>query len=450
MQFDEILYSYNAKLSTADSLYSDLFRIGEHFIQRKGEYRSGQNPEYKGNPMIYVNDGEDYTGKMKRYILLEDTLLQQLHVAQQCPSNLVNAVSYFGRKKDKEHADRCFGLIFDIDGIDEGTLLNFVHGCHNDIYPCPNYLVISKSGKGMHLYYIFDEPIRLFPKIKIQLKELKYNLIRKMWNPYTSRDKKVQFQSYDQSFMVAGTFENMRVYKLRNELWDVVSLSRWGGLVFKPEELWQESSCSLEEAKIKYPEWYQSVIVEGKVADGQWYCKRDLYEWWKRKIMDYDNGATYGHRYWCIMMLVVYAVKCGVSFNEVAKDAYGLMPYMNNLNLEKPFTKADVSSALDCYDKQFATFPINDISRLSGITIERNKRNGRKQAVHLARARAVQDIDYPNGEWRKGNGRKSKEDIVREWRQLHPEGKKIDCSRETGLHINTVYKWWNQTNTAEL
>ena len=51
-----------------------------------------------------------------------------------------------------------------------------------------------------------------------------------------------------------------------------------------------------------------------------------------------------------------------------------------------------------------------------GISVPPNKRNGRKQVIHLERARAVQKIDYPNGEWRDGNGRKPKNQIVYKWK----------------------------------
>lgn len=35
-----------------------------------------------------------------------------------------------------------------------------------------------------------------------------------------------------------------------------------------------------------------------------------------------------------------------------------------------------------------------------------------------------------------------KSKIVEEWKQQHPDGKKIDCERETGLSRHTVLKWW--------
>ena len=139
-------------------------------------------------------------------------------------------------------------------------------------------------------------------------------------------------------------------------------------------------------------------------------------------------------------MLVIYAVKCGIPYEEVKKKAYDLVSELNSRKPEQPFTVEDVNSALECYDVQFATFPINDISRLSGIFIEKNKRNGRKQKQHCEVMRAIQNVVNPK--WRDGNGRPSAEKTVREWRRLHPDGKKADCIRETGLSKPTVYKWW--------
>lgn len=445
MSLSDILLKYNIERSSADELYTRLFHIGEGYIQKQGEYRDQGSTDFKGNPIIYVNDRADYKGDMRRYIGLEDTLISQLHQAQNEPSNLLNAISYYGRKKDKEYGDRCFGLIFDIDDIDDVTLNRFLHGCFSEyhIYPLPNFLVVSRSGHGMHLYYIFDEPVRLFPKTKIQLKTLKYTMTKWLWNPYTSNNENVQYQSYDQSFMIAGTEQNMTVWKIRDELYPVKELFNLAGVAFDENDIWLENQYTLAEAKEKFPKWYEKVIVNGDTEKGHWTCKRDLYDWWIGKILDSANGATYGHRYWCVMMLVIYAVKCGLAFEEVKKQAYELIPVLNDIKPDAPFTKADVKSALECFDVQFATFPIDDISRLSGIPIEKNKRNYRKQADHLERARAVQNIDYPNGEWRNSEGRPDKAEIVEEWRKLHPDGKRAECIRDTGVDKKTVYKWWD-------
>ena len=33
---------------------------------------------------------------------------------------------------------------------------------------------------------------------------------------------------------------------------------------------------------------------------------------------------------------------------------------------------------------------------------------------------------------------------VQEWRQQHPEGRKADCHRDTGLDPKTIRKWWDR------
>jgi hypothetical protein len=80
---------------------------------------------------------------------------------------------------------------------------------------------------------------------------------------------------------------------------------------------------------------------------------------------------------------------------------------------------------------------------LDCLTMPVNKRNWRKQEEHLGRARAVQAFDDPNGNWRNKEGRPSAQARVYEWRQQHPEGRKADCHRETGLDPKTVRKWWD-------
>ena len=105
--------------------------------------------------------------------------------------------------------------------------------------------------------------------------------------------------------------------------------------------------------------------------------------------------------------------------------------------------------ALEMFNEDYVTFPRDDIAKLSGLTMPVNKRNWRKQPVHLQGARAIQEInDKANGtNWREGNGRPkgsgTAQARVYEWRQQHPEGRKADCHRETGLDPKTVRKWWD-------
>ena len=41
-------------------------------------------------------------------------------------------------------------------------------------------------------------------------------------------------------------------------------------------------------------------------------------------------------------------------------------------------------------------------------------------------------------------GRPAKTDIVQQWRLEHPDGRKADCHRDTGIDPKTIRKWWDK------
>lgn len=436
---EDVLVKYGGREVDALTVYQDIFSLGDGVIQREGEPAG----KFKANPIGYYRQNGREKGHYR--IFFDDTFEDTLKELQEADFAIVNGITYFGRKNVQEHASKVHALILDLDGVTDKTLGTFLYGAFSEfaLYPLPNYIALS--GHGVHLYYLFDEPIPLYPNIKIQLKAFKYAMIEKLWNEYTSKDKKKQFQGINQGFRPIGgktKIEGVRVraFLMNSHPYTLSSLGKYVPEESRVDEskLFKESRMTLEQAKKAYPQWYDSRVVN-KQPKGCWVVKRDLYEWWKGQIR---TGATYHHRYFNVMCLAIYAAKCDIPYEELEADALSFVPYLNSINPEEPFTDQDVMSALECYDKRYCTFPITDIEKITGISIPRNKRNGRKQAVHLERARAVQAVDYPNGEWRKGNGRPSAEQIVREWQRYHPSGKKAECIRETGLSKPTVYKWW--------
>ena len=205
-----------------------------------------------------------------------------------------------------------------------------------------------------------------------------------------------------------------------------------------------KSDLSLAEARKKYPEWYEKRIVQGERRE-RGHVNRDLYDSWLRKIKE---GASVGHRYSCLCVLASYAVKCDIPEDELFTDAFSLLQFLDDMSDDEHnrFTNRDILDAMQFYQENYVTYSRREAERVSAIAMPASKRNGRKQAEHLERARLVQTLDYPNGAWRnkegrpKGSGEKSK--IVEEWQRQHPDGKKADCIRETGLSKPTVYKWW--------
>lgn len=436
---EDVLKDWGGVEVTPMELYTDMFNLGSNEIQRTREPKGS----FKANPIGYWKNGKS---KGHYRIMFEDTFEEMLKELQEADFSILNGITYFGRKNLQERASKMYALIFDLDGVTDKTLNAFLHGAFSkdfDIYPIPNYIALS--GHGVHLYYLLEYGVPLFPNIKLQLKAFKYALIEKMWNNYTSKDEKKQFQGINQGFRVIGgktKIEGVRVRAFRMHQ-HPYSLEQLGKYI--PEEsrvdeqkLWKENSMTLEEARKKYPEWYQDKVVEKK-SRKVWECDEALYQWWIRKI---KAGAAYHHRYFCIMCLAIYGAKCGKKYEDVQKDAFDLIPFMNEINPQDPFTKEDCLSALECFDQKYCTFPIDDIVKISGIPIEKNKRNGRKQEAHLYLARRKKEDMKIIGEVI-NEGRPTAEQTVREWQESHPAGKKADCIRETGLSKPTVYKWWD-------
>lgn len=442
---ESILQKWGGVEVTPMEVYTDLFKLGTGCIQRAGS--EAETRDMKANPVAYFRNKEDREGHFR--IMFEDTFAETLEELQAADFAILNGITYFGRRNVQAAASKMFGMIFDLDDVTPTKVNNFLSGAIlAGAYPVPNYVILS--GHGLHLYYIFEKAVPLYPNIKIQLKTVKYALTDKMWNPLTSKTEKKQFQGINQGFRVVGGKTKIpgirvRAFRIHEHPADLQTMCDCVMDEFRIDEskLWKETDLSLADAKRLYPEWYEKRIIQGERLSGHWTCKPDLYYWWIRQI---KKGVTVHHRYFNIMCLAIYAVKCGISENQLKADAYGLIPFMNEVAPDQPFTEADVKSALECYDERYCTFPVQDISKLSGIPIQKNRRLGRRRADHIRLMNFMRDEMHHMTNWRDGNGRKPKTDTVRKWRQDHPDGTKADCIRDTGLTRPTVSKWWDDEN----
>lgn len=433
---EDILKKWGGVEVTAMSVYTDIFNLGYNDIQRDRE----ESGLYKSNPIGYWKNG---TAKGHYRIMFDDTFEETLKELQEADFAILNGITYFGRKNVQEHASKMYCMIFDLDGVTDITLNAFLSGAYADytIYPLPNYIILS--GHGVHLYYVFDYPIPLYPNIKLQLKAFKYALIEKVWNTYTSKDEKKQFQGINQGFRVIGGKSKIdgvrvRAFQINEHPFTLEQLNQYIPESSRVDEskLYKESKMSLAEAKKKFPRWYEDKVIN-KRPRRYWTCKSDLYKWWIEKIRD---GATFHHRYFSIMCLAIYGVKCGIPFEEVKKKAFELIPFLNSINPQEPFTENDCLSALECYDTRYCTFPIDDIIKISGIDIEKNKRNGRKQDLHLRLARSNKEILKEAGEMKK-EGRPPKEEMVIEYLMNHQDDNISNIANALNVSRPTIYKY---------
>lgn len=435
---EEYLNTYLEKV-TPYEFYRDLWPEGTF-------ERVGHPDDNKPNGLAL----EIFEKGRARHTMITDGL-EQLEELLQGEFVITSPISYYGRRRTGNNARYAYALAFDLDGVQMPQLRDVLHQSNRSIIPKPTYIV--NSGRGLHLYYFLQTIPALMPHIQSCLKELKYALTRQIWNRFTSTRKDVEVQGILQGFRMIGSPSKLgREYPVTAyRVGERVTLDYLIGFV--PETSGErdriygalESKLSLEQAKEKYPEWYQRRVVEGKPR-GRWTIKRDLYDWWLGRIRDEINV---GHRFFGCMTLAIYAVKCGIDEEELREDAYSLLEAYDAMSYEETnrFTEDDIEAAIGIYNDSYCTFPRDDIGKVTGLQMPVNKRNGRKQDEHLKRARAVQKIDYPEDEWRnkegrpKGSGTAHRE--VQQFRKEHPEASKAECNRITGLDPKTIRKWWD-------
>lgn len=435
---NEHLNQYFEEVSCLD-FYRDVFPRGS--FERKGHFE-----DEKANGVLTVIEGE----KARNYVIFDE--LEEIKEQKGKEFVILSAVSYSGRNRTAKNARWLYGLTIDLDGVEIQNLRDILFQAENDIIPQPTYIV--NSGHGMHLYYLFEKPVPLYRHMQEQLRDFKYELIAKIWNRYTStytEREQVQYQGIFQGFRMVGSQTKLgKRYPVKAFLTGKkVTVEYLNGFLMDSSKVVTnfnyKSDLPLAQAKEKYPEWYERRIVN-KENKGRWHVHRALYDWWLKKIK--GGGASVGHRYSCLSVLAAYAIKCDVDEDELTSDALELQPYLDGISDDEHnrFTKRDVLDAMKLYNESYVHYSRAEAERVSGITIPPNKRNGRKQKLHLKMARSnlaimSDDIGKPLQGRPVGSG--TKKEQVAAWRVAHPDGRKADCIRETGLSKPTVYKWWS-------
>lgn len=423
--------------------YRDMFPVGSF------ESENDTSGERRPNGLISVLIDQDQPGRRYNRIIFDD--LSMIEELKDKEFSVVAPVGYSGRRRLSKFAYCFYGIIIDLDDVGIDNITDLLYQMQNEVLPYATYII--NSGTGLHVVYLFDEPMPAMPQYFESFGKLKQRLSDMVWNQYTSREKKKQYQGIFQGYRMVGSpskiNDDCRVIAYRAG--KKVSLRYLNGFV---EE---EFRCtfndidytSLQEAKEKWADWYQRRIIEGrpvgdyKLSEQEKVRRRAWYDAWKQKLL---KGAYDGNRHYCIGVLFNYAMKAEIPLEDALMDALELVPILNRLTIREgnEFTDHDVYCAMVYAERKYIKMGRKGILRMTKIDIGETKRNGQNQKEHLEEARAIRDIRMKRKgkKWDDGNGRPDKAEQIRQWRKDHPEGKKADCIRDTGCDKKTVYKWW--------
>ncbi len=447
---------------SAEEVYNDIFSIGKLQEPGKDTY---ENQKY--NMLIHNLGVKPIT---KRIIGHQDNRLNLDYVLEneEWDNNLIitNGLSYAGKNRTSQNEREMYALIMDLDYVEDIRMLEkLLIRLELDATWLiqPTYLV--NSGTGFHLYYLLDKPIKLFPETRRRLNNFKRHLTWHTWvegcTTAFKRDE-VQYQNINQGFRMIGTPTKLgrdyraTAFKIGERL-TLETINNWinssqkniardvHGIDLLPIDE-ESQTLTMGEAKLKYPEWYQTRIVEGIPARkyNHWNrsVNRALYDWYKRERL-LDFSVVEGKRYFRILALAIFASKCNIPYSELEKDAFNALEYFNQSEHKEAFTEEDVLAALTFYGDDVKAYPRSEIEKITGYPRPANKRNGRKQEDHVKYMNLIRDFKSQESgkDWRENNGRKSKKEQVRELLDLNPNASLRELERKSGISKKTIIKW---------
>lgn len=446
----------------AFTFYRDMFAVGE--LDEAGAFTKGK---YTGI-IVGVSQDQNEDGKPKifRWTLTDELDAVRIAADSGCFC-LCSPISYAGKQRTAENARMLYAFVVDVDKVKVRRVDNNPVGIRSlweaqvekvRYLPKPTYIV--SSGTGIHLYYVLEHPIPLYRDVVRELQTFKHELTRMVWNDAVCdihSAKEVQYEGIYQGFRMVGTLTKVGGRARAFVTGGKVTMEYLNGFIMndkyrvKNYTYERRGGLTLEEAKKKYPEWYERRVLNNEPR-GRWHVNRALYEWWRERIRE---GATVGHRYYCLMTLAIYAQKCSyydekknpqpVTLDELTRDMFDLLDVFEDMTQDEHnhFTRADVLDALEAFEDKWTVYPRAAIEFKSGITIPVTKRNGRTQAEHIKIMNFIRDEINGNKNWREGNGRPSMHLKVLTWQIENPTGTKAECARALGLSKPTVYRhWW--------
>ena len=430
----------------------------------------------------------------KNHIVLDDLSQIEKAVSQFDSTRsdfFIAPISYLGRRRTKERERWMYACIVEvdqprtdiIDGHRRQTGVEHLIQEWTDVangYPMPSACVCS--GSGLHLIYLLDRPYQVWePDQKWRWDNFRERFTMRIWSETVTKEP-VQIENHCQSFRMVGTrtkkdqlveaFWLSRKRYTLDELFSIIpyddpnqqegeDIAEYCNRLlvghFPPNDLLRTEkhpmpklhqadkplSPKLQEAREKWPEWYQARIVEQQPPKqpGQWTCNRGLYDWFLREAR---KNPYVGSRYHRIHALAEFAVKCGISYDELKRDAYELYTLFREVDMSQPFTYAEYVQARDEYFSTEAHKSTREwIETNTGVEMNPPaKRNGRSRAEHLKRVNSIRKARHDQFGDPYGGGRPDKRTLVEEWQREHPDGTKMQCHKETGISRPTIDRWW--------
>ena len=423
IQEKEMISKLNLQQVDATTFYRTVFPKGS--LERLGEMQSGMY-----NAMVTAHWAN---GERDDILCVHDdlSLLTNLRTMQAT----MNCVSYIGNAPDVEYARNLYAFFVKVNMNMSGSLFTkflkelecylkygqlakkrpqkvddgkFTWGYFEGApiyFIRPSYLVMDNH--TLYLCFILKRPIPLFANYKKRLQVI-YNDVSKKVNeglhlPPPRPESILTPRTVVGKYSLAENGGICQAFRFPENEFSMVDLDNLNSCVAMQKRL-----------HIKYPEDYQ------------WECNPTMFDWFLNLVK--ENADNENLKPAVFVTVAAYAIKSGITDYWVFSQGLNAVRAVLKHRFTNEELVQNMSEAMYMYMHQAYGLRRRTIDYLreeSGILIPKNKRNGKKQAVHC----------------RQLNNQKKVQRQVLEWMKAHPEARKIDCARALGISPSTVTKW---------
>ena len=439
-------------------------------------YTGTLDAEYDYKVMITEYDAEEGNkvhradvDDIENYLHLNDVALSPcLFYSNWRNKKLMNYVGAFVMDIDKlrpKQLQRFFQL------FDEGRLLR------------PTF--IANSGSGVHFYYVLDKMLKVDSRRNEANRLIAEEIYRQLYEDVIKKERWPDAQRHwiGQDYRVVNSKTKLhltsQIFKV-GEIYTIDQLIRHYGVEVNQEKHYASkgmikyASNIAKELKIEPPDFSDAKETQAFIRAN----KDEAYQvreqrrqqrqlksakkgrkktakpgtWYKKTLDHLETKVQPGFRFSSMKALAIIAFKEQVPREVFMSDIRELAAIWETFDWKgDDFNSRNVEAIERLFDNaaRYSNTSSETLEEWLGYEFRRMglKRNGRPQAVHIKfmnnqRAFKVEMGECTNGGRPAGSGTAQLQ--VWKWRATHPDGRKSDCIRDTGLSKPTVYKWWNQ------
>lgn len=454
-----ILESYGRQLTSATFYQDYLFK---------------EIPEEKECPYrICLNEYESETTKIHKIDLDEiDQFFSFKDVA-------ISPALYWQNYKREDLLNYVLAFVMDVDKMRPQDLDRFFQLFDENRVLRPT--VITNSGSGVHFYYILDKPYPVDVIKNMPNRNIAFEIYKKLYDTviFDESYRAAQRHWIGQDYRVVGSKTKLNQTATAFLVGDLYTIDQLinhykiDPTQFKRQATYKMKNYATNIARdlkidlpdfTSYKETYDFIYFNKDAAYEARHKRKkrkksdkkkkevdvnDHTSWYRNTVSSIQKYAIAGNRFNCLKAMAIIAYKEKIPRDTFLEDLKSVEEAWLNKNWNgDDFNSKNFSAIVRLYDhaSKYQNTTAEKLQEWLGWEFHALpvKRNGRPQKVHLEIARSTKKIIKES----EGlvEGRPSKQKMIQQWRKEHPDGRKVDCIRDTGLTKPTVYKWWDDSS----